>query len=130
MNQQEIKEVKDQMRVLADKLEALEAVETQKRKPQKGEVWQGNSSGEVILITNDQRYVQRSNGAIFDVNGFFAEAYTYLGNARDVLMLRSEVEKDYVSKEDLRKELIFCNNYRSSHYGVQNHLRGVFALNQ
>ena len=100
----EIKEVKDQMRELADRLEALETVEVApKRKPQRGEVWQGQSSKEIALITNDKSFVQRSNGAIFDVHGYFTDSYTYLGKAKDVLMLRSDVEKDYVSKKELRQ---------------------------
>jgi hypothetical protein len=109
MNKQnEIKSIKEAQRDLADRLEALEQ-ETPKRKPECGDVWQrggerymvanAGSGGLVLAIdVNDGTRWSDTNKNPF---GGSIEEFTYLGKAKDVLMLRSDVEKDYVSKEEL-----------------------------
>jgi len=101
MNKQnEIKEVKDQMRELADRLEALETVEP-KREPQMGEVWQGNTGLGLVIVTEGGGFIQQSDGRVFEQYDQFSSLYTYVGKAKDVLMLRSEASVD-----DLRQRLL------------------------
>ena len=94
----EIKEVKDQMRELADRLEALETVE--QRNPKKGDVWE---CGGINYHVNEKLYMVEPNGIQAFEPAANYEHKNYLGTFGEVYVLRSDVEKDYVSKKELRQ---------------------------
>lgn len=115
-NQEEIKEVKDQMRELADRLEALEQ-ETPKREPQATDVWTNANSGRHFIIDDEgvsDLGLDGSGCVRMETDFRFGRTDTYLGKAADVLMLRSDVEKDYVSKETI---LELAKDYHPSGVG-------------
>ena len=108
---QEIKEVKDQMRELADKLEALETVE-EKIVSKTGDVV--IADGNTILVCDEGLSVHlgghNMGSGIICVK---ASAYNdqvrtgdheHLGTFNEVYMLRSDVEKDYISRDWLRHQ--------------------------
>ena len=101
----EIKSIKDAQRELADRLEALETVEAApKCQPRRGDVWADwNGARFLIDINGGMTY---ANGCYYtdymSVIGSSAGECRCLGTFDEVYMLRSDVEKDYVSKEDLR----------------------------
>ena len=102
---QEIKEIETQQRELADRLAKLQKP---KRKPQAGDVWMDNPSGRVFLVDDmgasdlglDEAgvVVRMANHVTFDEGECI-----YLGKTKDVLMLRSEAQKE---EDDLRQKLL------------------------
>lgn len=96
----EIKSIKESQRELADRLEALETVETPERKPQAGDVW--TYFHQLYIINRALHGVNLNTGITTALPyGSDLQDCTYLGKAEDVLILRSDVEKD-----DLRQELL------------------------
>ena len=113
-NQEEIKSIKEAQRALsvdqsalADRLEALEA-ETPKREPREGDVYVHVSIDNSFLLFKDQYISLSGDTEAISMKKCLGKSpwetgqYVFKGTFNEVYMLRSDVEKDYVSKEDLR----------------------------